>query len=182
MRGDRRQQESMFSYVSPEARSYRKGNAHPAILCYQSHLLMENRNGLIVDHELTQASGTAERDAAAAMVSRLAGRHRVGVGADKGYDTAELVAHLRCLEAIPHVAQNTRNRRSAIYRRTTRHPGYTVSQRVRKRIEEIFGWGTMVGPLRQVKLRGVKKVIHLCLLTYAAHNLVRMRNLAGAVP
>ncbi len=181
-RGEKRSNTTHASETDPEARSYRKGNAHPAILCYQSHLLMENRNGLIVDHELTQASGTAERDAAAAMVSRLAGRHRVTIGADKGYDTAEFVAHLRCLEAIPHVAQNTRNRRSAIDGRTTRHPGYTVSQRIRKRIEETFGWGKMIGPLRQVKVRGMKKVNHLCLLTYAAYNLVRMRNLAGAVP
>lgn len=107
---------------------------------------MENRNGLIVDHELTQASGTAERDAAAAMVSRLPGRHRVTIAADKGYDTADFVDRLRCLSATPHVAQNTRNRRSAIDGRSTRHGGYTLSQRVRKRIEETFGWGKMIGP------------------------------------
>ena len=104
------------------------------------------------------------------------------VGADRAHDTADFIDELRCRNATPHVAQNTKNRRSAIDGRTTRHPGYTVSQRIRKRIEETFGWGKTIGPLRQVKVRGVARVNHLCLLTYAAYNLVRMRNLSGAVP
>jgi hypothetical protein len=116
------------------------------------------------------------------MVTRLPGNHRVTVGADRGYDTADFIDELRCRNTIPHVAQNTRNRRSAIDGRTTRHPGYTVSQHIRKLIEETFGWGKTIGPLRQVKVRGLTKIDRLCLLTYAAYNLVRMRNLVGAVP
>ena len=135
---------------------------------------MENRNGLIVDHELTPASGTRERKAAVDMVTRLPGNHRVTVGADRGYNTPDFIDDLRCRNATPHV--------SAIDGRTTRHPGYIASQRIRKRIEETFGWDKMVGPLSQVKIRGVAKIDHLCLLTYAAYNLVRMRNLVGAVP
>lgn len=180
--GEKRSNDTHASQTDPEARLYRKSRGQGAQLCYQSHILMENRNGLIVDHELTQASGTGERTAAVEMVTRLPGNHRVTVGADRGYDSADFIDDLRCRNATPHVAQNTKNRRSAIDGRTTRHPGYTVSQRIRKRIEETFGWGKTVGPLRQVKVRGVAKIDHLCLLTYAAYNLVRMRNLVGAVP
>ncbi len=180
--GEKRSNDTHASETDPEARLYRKSRGQGAQLCYQSHILMENRNGLIVDHELTPASGTGERTAAVDMVTRLPGNHRVTVGADRGYDTADFIDELRCRNATPHVAQNTKNRRSAIDGRTTRHPGYTVSQRIRKRIEETFGWGKTIGPLRQVKVRGVARVNHLCLLTYAAYNLVRMRNLSGAVP
>jgi hypothetical protein len=106
----------------------------------------------------------------------------VTVGADRGYDAADFIDELRYRNGTPHVAQNTTNRRSAIDGRTTRHPGYIANQRIRKRIEETFGWGKMIGPLRQVKVRGVAEIDHLCLLTYAAYNLVRMRNLVGAMP
>ena len=143
---------------------------------------MENRRGLIVDHELTPASGIGERTAAVEMVTRLPGNHHETVGADRGYGTADFIDDLRCRNATPHVPQSTRNRRAAIDGRTTRHPSYIISQRIRNRIEETFGWGKMVGPLRQVKTRGAAKIDHLCMLTYAAYNLVRMLNLLGAAP
>jgi len=117
---------------------YRKSRGQGAQLCDQSHILMENRNGLIVDHELTPASGIGERTVAVDMVTRLPGTHRVTVGADRGYDIAEFIDDLRCRNATPHVAQNAKNHRSAIDGRTTRHPGYIASQRTRKRIEETF--------------------------------------------
>ena len=124
----------------PAARLYRKAAGQPAKLCYLGHLLMENRNGLIVDAELTQATGWAERAAAEAMIEAVAPAGRVTLGANKAYDAAGHVANLRRLGVTPHVAQNTSGRRSAIDGRTTRHQGYAVSQRIRKRIEEPFGW------------------------------------------
>ncbi len=166
--GEKRSNDTHESETDPEARLYRKSRGQGAQLCYQSHILMENRNGLIVDHELTPASGTGERTAAVEMVTRLPGNHRATVGADRGYDTADFIDDLRCRNVTPHVAQNTTNRRTAIDGRTTRHPGYTVSQRIRKRIEKTFGWSKTIGPLRQVKVGGVAQVNHLCLLTYAA--------------
>ena len=111
-----------------------------AKLCYMGHLLMENRNGLIIDTETTHATGTAEREAAEAMIGGVAGHSRITLGADKAFDVAEHVAKLRQMKVTPHVAQNTTNRSSAIDGRTTRHPGYALSQRIRKRIEEAFGW------------------------------------------
>jgi len=180
--GEKRSNDTHASETDPEARLYRKSRGQGAQLCYQSHIQMENRHGLIVDHELTPASGTGERTAAVDMGIRLPGSHRVTVGADRGYDTADFIDELRCRNATPHIAQNTMNRRSAIDGRTTRHPGNPVSQRIRKRIEETFGGGKTIGLLRKVKVRGVAKIDHLCLLTYAAHNLVRMRNRLGAVP
>jgi transposase len=126
--GERRRNESHASTTDPDARLYRKGRGKEAKLCHMGHRLMENRHGLIVDALLTPASGTAERDAALAMPDRQAGRHRVTLGADKGYDAADFVVDLRALNVTPHIAQNT-SRRSAIDGRTTRHPGYAVSQR-----------------------------------------------------
>lgn len=176
-RGEKRKNDTHASSTDPDARLYRKAEGQASQLCYMSHALMENRNALIVDHQTTHATGTAEREAALDMVQRLEGKHRVTVGADKNYDTRECVDALRGARATPHVSQNDRNRRSAIDGRTTRHEGYTVSQRIRKRIEEGFGWGKVIGPLCKVKLRGIDKVDHLCTLTYAAYNLVRMRRL-----
>ena len=144
------------------------------------HLLMENRNGLIVDALLTPATGTAEREAAEAMLGRQAGRHRATLGADKAYDAAGFVADLRALNVTPHVAQNTSGRRSAIDARTTRHPGYAASQRVRKRIEEAFGWIKTVGGLRKTRHRGTARVGWLFTLTAAACNLVRLPKLLAA--
>jgi len=140
------------------------------------HLLMENRHGLIVDAMLTPASGTAERDAAETMLGRQTGRHRVTLGADKGYDAASFVAALRDLNVTPHIAQNT-TRRSAIDRRTTRHPGYLTSQRVRKRIEEAFGWIKTTGGLRKTRHRGTARVGWIFTLTAAACNLLRLPKL-----
>ena len=180
-RGEKRSNDTHASETNPEARLYRKSRGQSAQLCYQSHILMENRNGLIVDHELTPASGPGERTAAVDIVTRLPGNHRVTLGADRGYDSADFIDELRCRNATPLVAQKTKNRRSAIDGRTTRHPGYTVSQRTRNRIAETFGWGKTVGPLRQAKVRGLAKIDHLCLLTYAAYNVVRPESVLGAL-
>jgi transposase len=181
-KGERRSNATHQSTTDPEALSYRKSDNQPARLGYLGHVLMENRNGLVVDTRLTQATGTAEREAAIAMVEARPGNQRVTVGADKAYDTADCVDRLRCANATPHVTQNTSGRRSAIDGRTTRHPGYTVSLRIRKRIEECFGWGKGVGPLRKLHVRGVAKVGFVFTLTFAAYNLVRLRNLVGAAP
>ena len=174
---EKRSSDTHATETDPEAWLYGKGWGRGAQLVYQSHILMENRNGLIVDHQLTPASGTGERTAAVDLVTRLPGNHRVTVGGDRGHNSADFVDDLRCRNATPHVAQNTTNRRSAIDGRTTRHPGYIASQRTRNRIEETFGWGKMIRPPLQVKVRGVARVNNLCFLTYAAYNHVRMRNL-----
>jgi transposase len=141
---------------------------------------MDNRHGLIVDAMLTPATGTAEREAAEAMLGRQAGRHRATLGADKGYAAAGFVAALRTLKVTPHIAQNSSGRRSAIDRRTTRHPGYAVSQRVRKRIEEAFGWIKTVGGLRKTRHRGTARVGWMFTLTAAACNLIRLPKLLAA--
>jgi len=141
------------------------------------HVLMENRHGLIITPRLTTATGTAEREAAVDLVEAVPGRHRITVGADKAYDTQEFVQSLRALKAVPHVAQNCNGRKSAIDGRTTRHPGYAVSQRLRKRVEEIFGWMKTVGNFRKTLHRGRERVGWMFTLTAAAYNLVRLRNL-----
>jgi transposase len=174
--GEQRTNHSHVSTTDPDARLFRKGRGKEARLCHMGHLLMENRHGLIVDALLTLASGTAERDAALIMLGRQAGRHRATLAADKGYDAAAFVATLRDLNVTPHVAQNT-SRRSAIDRRTTRHPGYLASQRVRKRIEEAFGWIKTTGGLRKTRHRGTARVGWLFTLTAAACNLVRLPKL-----
>jgi transposase len=138
-RGEKRTNASHASTTDPEARLYRKGRGREAKLCFMGHALMENRHGLIVDGRVSEASGTAERDKAVAMRAAVPGRHPITLGGDKGYDTAGFVAAARELRVTPHVAQNTSGRRSAIDGRTTRHPGYALSQRARKRIEEAFG-------------------------------------------
>jgi IS5 family transposase len=134
-----------------------------------------------VDTEVTQAYGTAERDAAALMAERIAGDHRVTLGADKNYDTAACVADLRSLNVTPHIAQNNRRRKSALDARTTRHAGYLLSQRKRKRVEEIFGWMKTVGGLRKLHHRGLESVKWMFTFAAAAYNLVRIRNLATAI-
>ena len=157
-----------------------KGVGKEAKLCHMGHLLMENRNGLIVDALVTPATGTAEaRCRAEAMLGRQVGRHRVTLGADKGYDAASFVATLRTLNVTPHVAQST-TRRSAIDGRTTRHPGYAVSQRVRKRIEEAFGWIKTSAGFRKTRHRGTDRVGWMFTLTAAACNLVRLPKLMPA--
>lgn len=180
--GEQRRNDTHASTTDPEARLYKKGRGKESKLCYIGHTLMENRNGLIVDTEVTPATGTAEREAAVKMLQRRPAGERVTVGADKGYDNRAFVDDCRGLKATPHVAQNTSGRRSAIDGRTTRHPGYTVSQRIRKRIEEGFGWAKTVGAVRKTKFRGLPRLNFQFRLTFAAYNLLRIRNLAVEVP
>jgi transposase len=176
--GERRRNETHESTTDAEARLARKSDGHEAKLAYCGNVLVENRNGLVVDAELLQANGTAERDAALLMAERIEGSHRVTVAADKGYDTQEFVREMRDMNVTPHVAQNHRRRGgSAIDGRTTRHPGYKLSQVKRKRIEEVFGWLKTVGMLRKTRHRGVHKVGWVFTFAAAAYNLVRMRNL-----
>ena len=150
------------------------------------HLLMENRNGLIVDAELTRASGTAEREAALAMLERRGRRRRITLGADKAYDAAEFVRNLRERQVTPHIARDDhltktgKRRRSAVDARTTRHAGYAVSQRLRKRIEEAFGWIKTTGGLRKTRHRGLARVGWMFTLSVAAYNLVRLPKLLAA--
>jgi transposase len=173
-RGEKRSNQTHRSTSDPDARLYRKGPGMEAKLCYIGHGLMENRSGLIVDARLTRVSGHAERLAALDMIAGFADRPRaVTLGADKGYDAAEFVEELRTVNVRPHVARNTSGRRSAIDRRTTRHPGYAKSQRIRKRIEEAFGWIKTVAGLRKTKLRGLPKVDWSFTFAAAAYNLVR---------
>jgi len=175
--GQPRSNDTHASTSDPEARLYRKSKGTAAKLAYLGHAVTENRNGLIVATGVTHATGTAECEAALAMVKEIPGSHRITVGADKGYDTTDFVQDLRACRTTPHVAQHYRGRRSAIDGRTTRHRGYAVSQRKRKRIEEVFGWGKTVGLMRKVKLRGLPKISAFFTLNAVAYNLVRMRNL-----
>jgi transposase len=180
-RGQKRSNDTHQSTTDPDARLYRKGPGMEARLCFIGHGLMENRSGLIVDARLTRVSGHAERLAALDMVQHVADRPcAVTLGADRGYDAADFVEELRGINVRPHVAQNTSGRRSAIDKRTTRHSGYAASQRIRKRIEEAFGWIKMVTGLRQTKLRGLPKVDWAFTFAAAAYNLVRLPKLIGA--
>ena len=178
--GEKRSNRTHASTTDPEAKL--KGmRGKESRLAYQGHVITENRNGLVVAATLTEASGRAEREAALAMAEGLGGQRRRTLGADKGYDTKAFVADLREIGITPHVAQNTTNRRSAIDERTTRHPGYAVSQRVRKRVEEVFGWMKTVGLMRKTRHRGRRRVGAVFVFTAAVYNLVRIRNLLEAV-
>ena len=181
--GEKRSNQTHQSKTDPEARLYKKGPGKEAKLSYQGQVLMENRNGLVTGTRLTPATGTAEREAAVEMAQQIAGRdgHRVTVGADKAYDTHDFVRELRDLKVTPHVAQNSQNRSSAIDGRTTRHAGYALSQRKRKRVEEIFGWIKTVGLMRKTRHRGLARVGWMFTFTAAAYNLVRIRNLGAVV-
>jgi hypothetical protein len=141
---------------------------------------MENRNGLAVNARVTKATGTAERQAAVDMLGELPRKKRITVGGDKAYDTKDFVKQVRGLQVAPHVAQNKRNRASAIDDRTTRHAGYPISQRKRKRVEEIFGWLKTIGMLRKTRHRGTARVGWMFTFGVAVYNLVRMRNLMEA--
>lgn len=177
--GEKRCNDTHESTTDCDARLARKGNGKEAKLSYTGNLLTENRNGLIVNTEVFQANGTAERDAALVMLEQIPGEGRVTVGADKGYDTKDFVAECRNLNVTPQVAQNTRRSGgSAIDARTTRHAGYRISQVKRKRIEECFGWLKTVALLRKVRHRGIFKVGWVFTFAAAAYNLVRMRNLS----
>ncbi len=181
--GEKRRNDTHESTTDPDARLYRKGKGKESRLAFMGHALMENRNGLVVDTRLTLATGRAEREAALEMVSNLSGRKRLTLGADRGYDTRDFVHDLRQLQVTPHVAQNNKGRRSAIDGRTVRHQGYVVSQRIRKRVEEIFGWIKTVGNLRKTRHRGLERVDWMFAFTAAAYNLVRRRSLLnGSVP
>ena len=177
--GERRSNETHASTTDPEARLFRKGKGHESKLCHQGHVLMENRHGLAVDGVVTPPTGTAERETAVELISRVPSHGRVTLGADKGYDTREFVAVLREMAVTPHVTQNTTNRTSAIDDRTTRYRGYALSQRARMRIEEIFGWLKTIALLRKTRHRGTARVEWMFLFGLAAYNLVRMRNLAA---
>lgn len=180
-KGQRRSNDTHESTTDPEARLYRKSNNTAAQLCYTGHLLMENRSALIVDAELTPATGFAERDCAAEMLDRLPKRkRRRTVAGDKGYDTKGFVADARRVGFTPHVAQNTTNRRSAIDGRTTRHGGYDASQRVRKRVEEPFGWIKTVGGGRKLRYIGQARNRAWFKMTTAVYNLIRITALDAA--
>ena len=180
--GEKRRNQTHQSKTDPEARLYKKGPGKEAKLSYQGHVLMENRNGLVTETRLTQATGTAEREAAVEMIEQIADGQPVTVGADKAYDTRDFVRDLRGLHVTPHVAQNTTQRCSAIDGRTTRHAGYAISQRKRKRVEEIFGWIKTVGLMRKTRHRGMARVGWMFTFTAAVYNLVRIRNLVAVVP
>ena len=175
--GERRSNQTHASTTDPEARLARKGNGQEAKLFYSGHVLMENRNGLAVGGCLIPASGYAERAAALELVGAIPPGGRMTLGADKGYDTRDFVGALRLLGVTPHVAQNTTKRTSAIDGRTTRQAGYAISQRRRKRVEEIFGWLKTVGLMRKTRHRGTRRVDWMFTWALAAYNLVRIRNL-----
>ncbi|HEY8670383.1 MAG TPA: IS5 family transposase [Terriglobales bacterium] len=176
--GQERSNETHESKSDPHALLARKGKGKEAKLSYNGNLLVENRNGLIVNAELLQANGRAERDAALLMLEQVPGDSRITVGGDKGFDTAEFVDQCRHMNVTPHVAQNDGRRGgSAIDARTTRHAGYKVSQKKRKRIEECFGWLKDIALLRKLKHRGLFKVAWIFTFAAAAYNLVRMRKL-----
>jgi transposase len=182
--GEKRSNATHASTTDPDAMLYRKGPGMEARLCFIGHGLMENRSGLIVGTRLTRVSGHAERLAALDLIAPHGDRPRaVTLGADKGYDARDFVMELRELNVRPHIAQNSSGRRSAIDRRTTRHPGYAASQRVRKRIEEAFGWIKTVAGLKKTRFRGLARVDLAFTFVAAAYNLVRLpRLLAGASP
>jgi transposase len=175
--GEQRSNATHQSTTDPEARLAKKGKGKEARLCLMGHVLMENRNGLIVDVETTQATGTAEVEAATEMLDRVGGDRRLTVGGDKLYDQGPFVDACRMRNITPHVAQK---QQSAIDGRTTRHPGYAVSQKIRKRVEEIFGWEKTVGGLRKLRFRGVRRAGLWVMLTATVFNVVRLVSIARA--
>jgi len=179
--GERRRNDTHASKTDPEAKLARKGNGKEAKLCFSAHALMENRNGLVVDFRVAEANGRAECETALAMLD--ANKEKSGsvtLGADKGYDTHAFVAECREMNVVPHIAQNiTEYRGSAIDTRTTRHQGYSISQRIRKRVEEIFGWGKTVGNFRRTRYRGRARTQLCAYFVAAAYNLVRIARLTA---
>ena len=186
--GEKRSNATHQSTTDPDARLFKKGKGKEAKLVFMAHALMENRNGLLTDFQVTQATGTAERDAVPALLDQAKARgfHPRTLGGDKNYDTRDGVATMRQRGVTPHVAQDTSGRRSAIDGRVTRHPGYAMSQRIRKRVEEIFGWMKTVGGFRRTRYRGLDKTGLAGYIVATAYNLVRMAKLvlnqASAVP
>ena len=192
--GQKRSNETHESTSDPDARLYRKGNGKESKLCFMGHALMENRNGLVVGGSVTIASGTAERDAALEMLDRYrpmdakGGRRRLTLGGDKGYDVAGFVDKLRVRQVTPHVAvqnhltKTGKRRKTKIDARTTRHPGYEISQVIRKRVEEIFGWVKGPGGQDKTKFRGRERVEGAFMLSLSAFNLIRLPRLLAALP
>ena len=179
--GQTRSNDTHASTTDGDARLYKKGQGKEAKLCFMGHALMENRNGLIIGATATRASGHAEWLAAQHMIEPHAERaQRITLAADKGYDTQDFVAEMREINVTPHVAQNDNGRRSAIDGRTTRHPGYVASLRIRKRIEEAFGWAKTVAGLRKARHRGLPKIDWQFTFAMAAYNLVRLPRLLAA--
>jgi transposase len=185
-RAETRSNETHESTTDPDARLYRKGKGQESKLCYMGHALMENRNGLAVLGEVTRAVGTAERDAALDLLDRRHAECRITLGADKAYDVVDFVSALRARDVTPHIAidghitKTGKVRRTAIDKRITRHPGYAISQTIRKRIEETFGWTKTTGGLVQVKVRGLAKVRAVFIFGLAAYNLIRLPKLLEA--
>jgi transposase len=180
--GERRRNETHQSGTDPEAKLARKGPGKEARLCYSGNALMENRNSILIDFQVEPADGRAERRAAIAMADeRLPGAQRITLGGDKGYDTRDFVVACRALKITPHLAQNCgRPGGSALDARTARHPGYAISQRIRKRVEEAFGWMKTIGGLRKTRYRGRERVQMHAYLVAAAYNLIRIAHLAPA--
>ena len=189
-RKEKRSNDTHVSTTDPDAQLFRKGDGQSSRLCFMGHALMENRNGLIVDCELTKASGTAEREAALTMVrrsrktrNRIVRRSRVTLGADKGFDAEDFVLALKGQKVTPHIAINARTystgtiRKTAVDGRTTRHMGYEISQRCRKRIEESFGWAKTIGGAAKLKLRGLAKAKGFFTFQMIAYNLIRIPKL-----
>lgn len=174
--GENRTNDTHESTTDPDSRLFKKGKGKEAKLCFMGHALMENRNGLVVDACVTQATGTAERESAVGMLRFQESGKRITCGADKGYDTADFVQQTRSLRVTPHVAQ-VEHRPSAIDARTTNHPGYGLSMKARKRIEEIFGWLKTVGGFRRIKYRGLRLVSWFWEFSVGVYNLVRIRNI-----
>jgi transposase len=187
--GEKRANASHESTTDPEARLYRKSNGQASRLCFMGHALMENRNGLVVGGCVTRATGTAEREAALALIDRhRPGRRRITLGADKGYDVAAFVDDLRDRTVTPHVAVQThltrtgKRRKTRIDDRATRHPGYAVSLRIRKRIEEVFGWTKVIGGQAKTRFRGRRRIEASFTLGLAAYNLIRLPRLLAQAP
>ena len=179
-RGEQRSNATHESTSDPDARLLKKASGQESKLGYHGHLLMENRHGLAVAAGLTIGSGTAEREAALEMIQAHRGGRRCTLGADKNYDVRAFVAQLRAHQVTPHVAQNNTRRKSAIDARTTHHAGYEISQKKRKRIEEIFGWLKTIALVRKVRHRGRERVGAVFVWATAIYNLVRLRNLGVA--
>jgi hypothetical protein len=177
--GEKRRNDTHQSTTDPDAKLYTKGSGKEAKLYYMGHAVMENRNGLVVGGQVTQATGTAERETALELIENIPRRTRITLAGDKGHDTRAFVEGLRAADVTPHIAQKLRY--SAIDGRTTQRPGYDVSQRKRKRVEEIFGWLKTVGMLRKTRHKGLPRVGWVFTFALAAYNLVRIRNLTVTV-
>ena len=180
---EKRSNETHASTTDPDAKLYRKADGQPSRLCFMGHVLMENRNGLAVDADLTKATGTAEREAAIAMLDRRSRKHRITLGADKAYDVTNFIGDLRARKVTPHIAVNgadsklVKTRKTAMDGRTLRYAGYEISQRIRKRIEEVFGWVKKPGGLAKAKVRGRPKVEAVSTFAVIAYNLIRIPKL-----